>query len=446
MADDHQGPGYADIHSDKNPDCATTCLHREMPAEASEVDLAAIRAKRPDLDGWDRDAEAMPTAGRVWIRPAIDYIRQLEGLAVAQAERLARAEADPDIEAIRVLADEGHYGIAASRINDLIDRLSVVQADLAAAREGQRKADLEFLSNTNELRRERNQARAEAEAQRARAERPNMGRIARFHRSCRDCDQRAMLEHILALEKERVAQAERLARGGITEQQLKGQLSEADRQARASREVILGLRADLAAARAEQASANERVAAYTIREEQAQAEAALWAELAQAESDRCERLARGIVTGTLLAQALVKIQDRHTARLALLEVERQVPRCGNTGIDPATERRIRSLRGETPPGFDGCGNEVSWILVYRCLECGRYMHAECLRKHFASHGDEPSQLKLRVIELEHERDGLLAEIHELCADPDPDYGPELNDEPPPDYGPAESNPVIVEYP
>lgn len=38
----------------------------------------------------------------------------------------------------------------------------------------------------------------------------------------------------------------------------------------------------------------------------------------------------------------------------------------------------------------GCGDVIPNALEdgYRCLECGRWMHADCLRKHFIAYGDE----------------------------------------------------------
>jgi hypothetical protein len=73
------------------------------------------------------------------------------------------------------------------------------------------------------------------------------------------------------------------------------------------------------------------------------------------------------------------------------------PICGNTGLTEAVEagfRSIRASKGESPDG--GCGKQLGWLHAYRCLECGRWMHAECLRQHFAEHGDALSLALARV--------------------------------------------------
>ena len=77
--------------------------------------------------------------------------------------------------------------------------------------------------------------------------------------------------------------------------------------------------------------------------------------------------------------------DAYAARQALL-ISSPEPRvvCGTTYTDSDTERRIQSMRATA--GFSlegGCNKSLIWRYAYRCLECGRWMHAECLRLHFA---------------------------------------------------------------
>lgn len=69
-----------------------------------------------------------------------------------------------------------------------------------------------------------------------------------------------------------------------------------------------------------------------------------------------------------------------------------LPICGNTALDEQSEAIVRSMRAEAggaPEG--GCGQLIEWLMAYRCLECGRWMHAECLRQHFVEHGDTQAE-------------------------------------------------------
>jgi hypothetical protein len=75
-----------------------------------------------------------------------------------------------------------------------------------------------------------------------------------------------------------------------------------------------------------------------------------------------------------------------------------MPICGNTAPEGQSEDIVRSMRadaGGSPVGV--CGKLIEWLMAYRCLECGRWMHAECLRQHFVEHGD-------RLAQAERERD------------------------------------------
>lgn len=73
------------------------------------------------------------------------------------------------------------------------------------------------------------------------------------------------------------------------------------------------------------------------------------------------------------------------------------PICGNTALDAESERRIRCQRAELGARLDGgCGRQMNWLSAYRCLECGRWMHAECLRQHFVEHGDVAAEAQQRA--------------------------------------------------
>jgi len=57
--------------------------------------------------------------------------------------------------------------------------------------------------------------------------------------------------------------------------------------------------------------------------------------------------------------------------------------CGLTYPEPDAEARVQFLREQI--GADligGCGAEMVWVFAYRCLECGRWFHASCMREHF----------------------------------------------------------------
>jgi hypothetical protein len=100
------------------------------------------------------------------------------------------------------------------------------------------------------------------------------------------------------------------------------------------------------------------------------------------------------------------------------------PICGNTGLTEAVEagfRSIRASKGESPDG--GCGKQLGWLHAYRCLECGRWMHAECLRQHFAEHGDALSLAQARVERLAGELERQWEYNHsEHCGGPLPHPG------------------------
>ena len=71
-------------------------------------------------------------------------------------------------------------------------------------------------------------------------------------------------------------------------------------------------------------------------------------------------------------------------------VERVQPieriRCGHTHPDPVTERRYQELRKAQGHKIEGgCNGNMLWTYAYRCVECGRFFHRECILAHFAEH-------------------------------------------------------------
>lgn len=85
--------------------------------------------------------------------------------------------------------------------------------------------------------------------------------------------------------------------------------------------------------------------------------------------------------------------DRH-ALAAQLEQLAQVLRqpaptiaCGQTDPDPNVERRVVAMRQQigAPTDDSACGRMMVWSIAYRCAECGRWFHRECLVRHFEAH-------------------------------------------------------------
>lgn len=92
-------------------------------------------------------------------------------------------------------------------------------------------------------------------------------------------------------------------------------------------------------------------------------------------------------------QALARAEAERDAAKRWCRRTHVLPICGNTARDARSEAIVRSLRekaGGSPDG--GCGKPIEWLMAYRCLECGRWAHAECLRQHFAEHGDRSTTL------------------------------------------------------
>jgi hypothetical protein len=63
--------------------------------------------------------------------------------------------------------------------------------------------------------------------------------------------------------------------------------------------------------------------------------------------------------------------------------------CGATSPNADTEARYRAMRSEAGfRGDGGCGavidfaNPIALANVFRCVECGRWMHKRCILAHF----------------------------------------------------------------
>lgn len=76
--------------------------------------------------------------------------------------------------------------------------------------------------------------------------------------------------------------------------------------------------------------------------------------------------------------------------------------CGTSHPDPEIEARIEAERRKHsyPIGPDGgCGRPGNTLLnLYRCLECGRFLHNTCAAAHFARHQPDtrPSSLETEI--------------------------------------------------
>lgn len=63
--------------------------------------------------------------------------------------------------------------------------------------------------------------------------------------------------------------------------------------------------------------------------------------------------------------------------------------CGRTHVEDGAEAIVQRLRAQQGFRTDGgCNGKLVLLHAYRCLECGRWMHADCLRGHFAESGDD----------------------------------------------------------
>jgi hypothetical protein len=67
--------------------------------------------------------------------------------------------------------------------------------------------------------------------------------------------------------------------------------------------------------------------------------------------------------------------------------------CGSSHPDFAVEERVQRARAkerdrvsEESDAEDayGCGGTIVWTAAYRCVDCGRWFHRDCIRRHFES--------------------------------------------------------------
>lgn len=63
--------------------------------------------------------------------------------------------------------------------------------------------------------------------------------------------------------------------------------------------------------------------------------------------------------------------------------------CGQSHPDPEIEARTNAHRADLGMTTDqqGCGQKMHWTLAYRCVECARWFHHECIKQHFVMHQD-----------------------------------------------------------
>ena len=107
--------------------------------------------------------------------------------------------------------------------------------------------------------------------------------------------------------------------------------------------------------------------------------------------------------------ALREAWQQRDAALARAEQAETAPACGQTYADPRCEAMTRAMREAAEHPLDGgCGKPLAWRVAYRCLECGRWMHATCLRQHFEETCDG-------ACPAEHQRDAALARVDALTA-------------------------------
>lgn len=56
--------------------------------------------------------------------------------------------------------------------------------------------------------------------------------------------------------------------------------------------------------------------------------------------------------------------------------------CGKTYRDPQAESKLPALREGEHTSFTGCGQPMALVHTYRCRQCARWMHGDCLDRHF----------------------------------------------------------------
>lgn len=87
-------------------------------------------------------------------------------------------------------------------------------------------------------------------------------------------------------------------------------------------------------------------------------------------------------------------RDRQ-AILAALEAVTEMVRqpypliaCGDSDLDQAIEAKVVAARAETGIFIDApmCGRRLVLLShAYRCVECSRWFHRDCILAHFAAH-------------------------------------------------------------
>ncbi len=61
--------------------------------------------------------------------------------------------------------------------------------------------------------------------------------------------------------------------------------------------------------------------------------------------------------------------------------------CGAFHPNPEADRLTREM--SPPSQYDGCGRHMVWSYAYRCVDCGRWFHRACIRRHFAASTEAP---------------------------------------------------------
>lgn len=61
--------------------------------------------------------------------------------------------------------------------------------------------------------------------------------------------------------------------------------------------------------------------------------------------------------------------------------------CGQTYRNAETEQATPAWRKSEVTRWTGCGGPMTWLSAYRCRQCGRWIHGQCLDWHFATPED-----------------------------------------------------------
>jgi hypothetical protein len=64
--------------------------------------------------------------------------------------------------------------------------------------------------------------------------------------------------------------------------------------------------------------------------------------------------------------------------------------CGRTYRSDDAEARVAHTRhGEVTP-YAGCGKPMTWVHAYRCRQCARWLHGDCMDRHFGDTAAAPA--------------------------------------------------------